>query len=64
VAHIGDDDLEKFAMRTLPDSEAGPMEEHLLICCSECRDRLRATDQYVAAMKTAAGKIRQSGTGE
>ena len=28
-----------------------------------CRDRLTATDEYVAAMK-AAGKIGQSGTGE
>jgi hypothetical protein len=29
-----------------------------------CRDRLKATDEYVAAMRSAAGKIRDSGTGE
>jgi hypothetical protein len=26
-----------------------------------CRDRLRATDEYVAAMKAAAAKIRRGG---
>jgi hypothetical protein len=36
---------------------------HLLVC-RECRDRLQATDKYVAAMKVAAGKVRESGTGE
>jgi len=25
-------DLEKFAMKTLSEPEAGPMEEHLLVC--------------------------------
>ena len=39
------------------------LEEHLLICQS-CRDRLEFTDQYVAAIKAAAGKIRESGKGE
>jgi predicted anti-sigma-YlaC factor YlaD len=42
---------------------AGHLEEHLLIC-SECRDHLKATDEYVAAMRSAAAKIRESGTGE
>ena len=63
VEHVPEDDLEKLAMQTLPDSETGPLEEHLLIC-AECRDRLESTDEYVAAMKVAAGKIRQSGKGE
>jgi len=31
----------------------GPLEDHLLICPG-CRDRLEATDEYVAAMKSAA----------
>ena len=34
-------------------------EEHLLICQS-CRDRVESTDEYVAAMCSAAGKIRGS----
>jgi hypothetical protein len=39
------------------------LEEHLLIC-SECRDRLKATDAYVVAMCSAAAKITESRTGE
>jgi anti-sigma factor RsiW len=62
VQHASEDDLERYVMQTLPDSETGPLEQHLL-ACSVCRDRLTATDEYVTAMK-AAGKIRQTGTGE
>jgi hypothetical protein len=36
VEHVSDDTLEQHAMLTLPDSESGPLEEHLLICL-ECR---------------------------
>ena len=62
--HATEDDLERYAMRTLPAPESDRLEEHLLIC-SACRDRLESTEQYVAAMKAvAAGKIRQTGTGE
>ena len=32
--------------------------------CSACRDRLEFTDEFVAAMRAAAAKIRESGTGE
>ena len=62
MEHIGEDDLERYAMRTLPESACATLEEHLLICQS-CRDRLQTTDEYVAAM-TAAAKIRESGKGE
>jgi hypothetical protein len=63
VVHIGEDDLEQYAMRTIPESACATLEEHLLIC-EDCRDRLEATDEYVAAIRAAAGKIRESGTGE
>jgi hypothetical protein len=53
VEHIGEDDSEQYAMRTLPVSACATLEEHLLIC-SECRDRLESTDQYVMAMKLTA----------
>jgi predicted anti-sigma-YlaC factor YlaD len=46
-----------------PMPEVESLEEHLLIC-SGCRDRLTAADECVAAMRAAAAKIRQSGTGE
>jgi hypothetical protein len=40
-------------MGACPEPQAGPLEEHLLICTA-CQDRLRATDDYVAAMRAAA----------
>jgi hypothetical protein len=57
VEHASEDDLERYAMRTLPAPESECMEEHCLIC-AECRDRLESTDQYVSAMRSAAAKIR------
>ena len=53
MQHATDDTMERYAMRTLPEPEAGPLEEHLLIY-SECRDRLESTDEFVATMKAAA----------
>jgi hypothetical protein len=47
-------------MWTLPESEAAPLENHLLVC-RKCRDRLESTEQYVAAMRSAAGKFRENG---
>src|ERR1035437_2363359 len=53
-----------IAMWTLPESEAAPLENHLLVC-RKCRDRLEATDAYVVAMRSAsATKIRQRGKGD
>ena len=58
VAHVSDDDLEGYAMRSLPAAESEPLEDHLLNC-AECRERLPSTDEYVAAMKAAAGTNRR-----
>ena len=63
MAHISDDDLERYAIGTLPETELAPLEEHLLIC-SDCRDRLEATERYVVAMRAAAARVRESATGE
>jgi uncharacterized CHY-type Zn-finger protein len=57
--HVNDDTLERYAMRPLPSPESERLEEHLLIC-SACRDRLQFTNEYVAAMKTAAKTQRES----
>jgi hypothetical protein len=56
VDHASDDDLERYAMRTLLEAELEPLEEHLLIC-AECRERLDETETYVAAMRAAAGEL-------
>ena len=57
VQHVTDDTLEGYAMRTLPEPEAGPLERHLLVC-GDCRDRLDALDRIRDAMRGAAVKIR------
>jgi anti-sigma factor RsiW len=59
VEHIGEDDLEQYAMQTLPESACLTLEEHLLIC-PECRERLTAMDEYLAAMRSAAKQIKDS----
>jgi hypothetical protein len=51
VQHILEEAMEFYALRTLPDLETEPLEEHLLMC-PECRDR------FVAAM-SAVEKPRQ-----
>ena len=62
VEHVSEDDLERYATRTLPAPEVESLEAHLLIC-AECRERLTAANEYVAAMRAAA-KFRKGGTGE
>jgi hypothetical protein len=44
--------------KTLPDSESGPLVEHLQVCES-CRERLDAEIEFVTAMRGAAAKIRR-----
>jgi hypothetical protein len=56
VQHVADGTLERYALQTLPESDAGLLEEHLLICQS-CRDRLQTEIDYVMAMSGAAAKI-------
>ena len=36
----------------IPGSRAEPLEEHLMVC-HECQDRLRATDELLAAIRAA-----------
>jgi hypothetical protein len=55
VEHVPEDDVERYAMRSLPAPESDRLEEHLLVC-SVCRGRLESTEQYVAVMRSAAGK--------
>jgi hypothetical protein len=40
-------------MATLPDSESGLLEDHLLICL-ECRNQLQLEIDFVTAMRLAA----------
>ena len=58
MQHPSEESLEMYSMGSLPDSKTGPLEEHLLVC-QLCRERLVATDEFVAAMRAAAATIRQ-----
>jgi hypothetical protein len=62
MPHFTDDSLEKYAIGTQPEPDLGVIEEHLLIC-GECQDRLKVTDAYVAAMRSAR-KNRENREGE
>lgn len=52
AAHIDDDALEAYSLGRLADTDAAPVEEHLLVC-AECQDRLAGWDEYIAAMRGA-----------
>ncbi len=52
-SHIPEENLEQYAAgHKLPDTQLAELEAHLLVC-SECQDRLRELDAYVAAMRGA-----------
>jgi hypothetical protein len=55
--HVVEEDLERYSVGTLPETEAEILEEHLLIC-PICQDRLAEIDEYVRAMRAAASKLR------
>ena len=59
VVHIHEDDLERYAMQTLPEADLESLEEHLLIC-SACRERLDAETEFVSAIRSAAAQFKTS----
>ena len=54
--HIGAEELEDYAMGRIPEEQAGPLEEHLLICAT-CRQRLQENDSYHSALRHAAAQL-------
>ncbi len=50
--HIADDLLEAYAVSRLADADLAFVEEHLLIC-QNCRERMRQTESYIAALRGA-----------
>jgi hypothetical protein len=51
-------DIEGYSMGTMPEEVSAQFEEHLLVC-ETCRKRVTASDEFVRAMRQAAGQIRQ-----
>jgi hypothetical protein len=56
--HTDVEDLERYSMGNSSPAESEPIEEHLLTC-DECRGRLRETDDYLLALRTASGELRR-----
>jgi hypothetical protein len=56
--HVDAEDLEQYSMGTSSQEKAEFIEEHLLTC-EGCQDRLRETDEYVLATRTAAQQVRR-----
>jgi anti-sigma factor RsiW len=54
--HFDDDEAERYSLGTISKDEQPALEEHLLICES-CRRRVAESDQYVAAMRSAAAQM-------
>jgi anti-sigma factor RsiW len=54
--HTDEERLEGYSMGRLSESEAAPVEEHLLIC-DECRERAERLDTYRRALQAALIQI-------
>jgi hypothetical protein len=53
VSHMSEDDLERYAMRTLNEADLDRADDHLLVC-PECWEQLGETERYVLAKRAVA----------
>ena len=56
--HVTDDQLERYALDRLDQTERDSIEEHLWMC-EQCEEALIAEEAYANAMRTAAREVRQ-----
>lgn len=57
--HLDEESAEKFSTGSLSARRVAEIEEHLLLC-DPCRQAVAASDAYVAAIRTAAAKLREA----
>jgi hypothetical protein len=57
--HMERDEIERYSMGAITEEESAPFDEHVLIC-EFCRNRVTESDDYVAAMQGAGGRLRHS----
>ena len=55
--HLDEETAEKYSLSQLSARKTAEVEKHLLVCDS-CREVVTVCDSYVAAMRTAAAKLR------
>jgi hypothetical protein len=60
--HVDAEALEQYSMGTSSAERTTLIEEHLLTC-GECQERLRETDDYLLAMRTASEQLRRDARG-
>jgi hypothetical protein len=56
TAHIDEDTLERYDMDRLPEAEAAPVEERLLVC-QDRQDRLAEIGRLLADLNFALGPV-------
>jgi len=56
LAHVAEEQLEQYAMGSLPQSEEANLEEHILLC-PECQDSLEEMDVYLRSMRVAMSRL-------
>lgn len=54
--HWAENELEQYAMGTLPETRLEQLEEHLLVC-GECQDRLVEMDGFIASIRSVAARF-------
>jgi anti-sigma factor RsiW len=59
IRHMDAEEIERYSLGGLSPEDAAPFDEHLLIC-EQCQANVEASDAYVAAMRGAAQRIRQT----
>jgi anti-sigma factor RsiW len=57
--HIQEDQLDRYAMGTLPQESLAGVEEHLLVC-PVCQNRLVEADQFLQAFRSAAAQLNRA----
>ena len=57
--HMEGEELEQYSIGTSTPEQTAALEEHLLTC-EECRNRLQHSDEYVRAVRSAAGHVRRA----
>jgi anti-sigma factor RsiW len=55
--HLGEEELEEYALGLLPPLSVQQFEMHLLVC-DRCQHRLAEMDLFVAAMRAACADFR------
>jgi anti-sigma factor RsiW len=53
--HSSDEQLDQYAMGTLPEESLPEVEEHLLVC-ETCQERLTLSDEFVQVFRAAAAQ--------